>query len=301
MDADNALAKTRSTIKPMRPESIATEPLQVVTVCRARDLPILEMAAQALPRLIPFRDLRVVVPDADYRQIQRALGGGAQVISERSFVPRMSIDELRGFTGPGFPKMAGWYYQQFIKLQFAFLEQENDHYLIWDADTVPLRPMRFFDEQGRMLLTRAEESHQPYFETYRRLFGSEANREFSFIAQHMLVRKSFAREMLAAVEQNVQGAENWAWKIMRSLSGSGNNLFSEYETYGHYVKNRHPDSVKFVERPWYRVRARRQGNSAPSKDDLDNLAGKYDYAAFERVYTGWRRWMRRAIGLWDKS
>lgn len=266
-------------------------PLQVVSTCRARDLPILELTARQLPQLTSCKNLFVIAPDVDCRAIQKCLGKKAQVISEKDFLPTMSIQALREFRAPGFPNGAGWYLQQFLKLQFSFFEPANDHYLIWDADTIPMRPMRFFDDQGRMLLTKADENNVSYFETYRRILGSDPNREFSFIAQHMLVQKSVAREMLAKIEQFVPGEGGWPWKIMRSLpeSGRNSNLFSEYETYGHYVKNHYPERVQFITRPWLRKGARNIGRSFPSQRELIKLTQQYDYVAFERVYCGWRR------------
>ena len=65
----------------------------------------------------------------------------------------------------------------------------------------------------------------------------------------MLVQKSIAREMLTQIENSVPEKESWAWRIMHSLPEIDNNhLFSEYETYGHYLKNRYPDRVRFVDR-----------------------------------------------------
>ena len=263
--------------------------LQVLTTCRARDLPVFEITARQLVEQVPISGICVVAPDRDCCKIRSRLKGAVQVLPENEFIPGMTMSELRGLDVPGFPKGAGWYFQQFLKLQYAFVEPEDDYYLIWDADTVPLRPMRFFDGAGRMLLTQATEFHAPYFETYRRLFGEEAGREFSFIAQHIVVQKSVAREMLARIEQHVGGEGNWAWKIVRSLPRAGDNLFSEFETYGHYVKNHYPDRVAFVARPWLREGTQRVGGGVPSQSDLQNLAHEFDFVAFERATTGWRR------------
>lgn len=273
--------------------SMVNRPLQVVTTCRARDLPVLELAAARLPKLIPFAGLTVLAPQADCGLIRQRLGRTATVISEDGFIPGVKLSDLLGFKLPGFPAGAGWYYQQFLKLQFAFVEPQDDYYLIWDADTVLLRPMRFFDEQGRMLLTRATEFHRPYFDTYQRLFGEDANRECSFIAQHMIVQKSVVREMLGVIERRVPALGNWALKIMSVLEPVHPNLFSEYETYGHYIKNRYPDRIAIVERAWLRVIPKFFGRRMPSEARLNRLSKHYDYVSFERGYA-----KLRALKLW---
>ncbi len=272
-----------------RPEHLAERPLQVVTACRVRDLPVLEIAVVRLRQYLPFGGLKVVAPNQDCARIASRLEGRANVIPENDFVPDLTIEKLRGLQIEGFPKVAGWYLQQLLKLQFAFVDPDDDYYLIWDADTVPLRPLRFFNPAGQMLLTKAEEYHAPYFATYRSLLGTEPNRQFSFIAQHMLVQKSVAREMMSRIEQHLPGTGNWAWKLMRALPSTGKNLFSEYETYGHYIKNHYPDRVVFVDRPWQRAITQYTGQPIPTEKKLRDLAERYEYAAFERAYPGWRR------------
>jgi hypothetical protein len=291
MDANEAATgrvSAAAEIAPAASGRLKDLPLPILTTCKARDLPILEITARRLRETVACRALYVVAPETDCAKIGKALGALATVISESDFVPAMTLARLRALPVPNFPQAAGWYFQQFLKLQFAFVDSAEDYYLIWDADTVPLRPIRFFDAEGRMLLTKATEYHEPYFQTYRNLFGVDANREFSLIAQHMVVQKSIAREMLTRIEARFEGGDNWAWKIMRALPNAGDNLFSEYETYGHYVKNNFPDRVRFIDRAWLR-RQPSGGQGVPSERELRRLAGTYDYVAFERASRGWRR------------
>jgi len=274
--------------------SLAERPLAILTTCKRRDLPILEITARQLRANVPFRALYVIAPDRDCRAIRKTLGADAHVIPEDDFIPTMTMDQLRRLEIHRFPATgaAGWYYQQLLKLQFAFREPADDYYLMWDADTVPLRPLRFFDANGRMLLTTAAEYHAPYFATYRRLLGTVPPREFSLIAQHMVVQKSVARAMLARIEQHIAGPETWPWKIMRSLPPTGDNLFSEYETYGHFVKEFYPDRVRFISRRWRREAKQNEGCALPTPADLAALAQEFDFQAFERASRGWRRWSR---------
>jgi hypothetical protein len=268
------------------------QPLDVVTACHIKNLPILQLAAQNLPQFVPFKKLHVITARANFLAFAKALGPDVALIDEDTFIPGLTLAQLRTLAEPGFPKGAGWYFQQFLKFGFAFKETGDDHYLIWDADTVPLRPMEFFDGQGRMLFTKAGEHHRPYFETYRKLLRHDPRRECSFISQHMIVRKSILREMLQTIEQNFPGPENWAWKIMRQLAGTGTNRFSEYETFGHYVKNLHPDTAGIRELPWLRGGAQLV-STRPTAADLARLAADYVFVSFEvrrGHFMGWRQW-----------
>lgn len=276
----------------MAPESSVNSdsechPLQVVTTCRREDLPVLLLTVPKLFENLAIETLFVICPNRDCSAMTASLGSAAVVLSEDDFLPGMTSAALRNYGGHIPPKEIGWYFQQFLKLQFAYTEPEKDHYLIWDADTIPVRPLSFFNSQGRMLLTKAREYHVPYFETYKRILHEEPNRQFSFIAQHMLIQKSVAREMLERIAALAPDQRNWAWAILSSFQAHGPSLFSEYETYGHYIKNHYPERVEFVERKWLRKGAIYTSGWIPNEAHLRQLQLHYEYVAFERVSKTW--------------
>lgn len=272
-------------------DNLRRRPLDVVTACRPADLSILPLTLAGLRNNVPFRRLYVVTARSSFGKISRQLGADVELLDENELIPGMTIDQLRTLSVPGFPRGAGWYFQQLLKLAFGFGNTEDDYFLIWDADTVPLRSLEFFDESGRMLFTIASEQHAPYFETYRKLLGEEPDVEFSFISQHMIVQKSILREMLARIETRFSGPESWAWKIMQNLQGTSTNLFSEYEMLGHYVKNHYPSRAAFRELNWLREGALRT-RGKPSPQALARLAEQYDFVAFESAQMPVRRFVR---------
>lgn len=273
------------------PGSLCRRPLEIVTACRAADLPTLRLTAEFLARHVPFKRLWVITHRSNARRFSRTLGGLAEILDENEVVPEMTLEQLQLLPLPEFPRGAGWYFQQYLKLAFAFRNQEDDYYLIWDADTIPLRPLEFFDAQGRMLFATSAEFHPPYFDTYRKILGTEPHREFSFISQHIIVRKSIARQMLKQIEQHCPGDQNWAWKITHNLAGAGSNRFSEYETYGHYLKNAYPELAAFRQLPWLREGTQHL-SLRPSRAQLESLGRDYCFAAFEARHGRLRRAVR---------
>ena len=276
----------------MLKEDLRRHPLDVVTACRAADLPVLGLAFTALKKQVPLRRLHVITAPGNFAKYRRILGAEPELIDEDSFLPGMTLAEVSRLALPGFPHGAGWYFQQLLKLQFCYVRTEEEYYLIWDADTVALRPLEFFDKSGTMLLTIADEEHPPYFDNYRKLLGEEPRRECSFIAQHMVVRKAIVREMLGRIESHLPGNESWAWKIMRHLEGTHANLFSEYELVGHYTKNHYPQEVQFRRLPWLREGTQTIGG-IPSAKQLEALGREYAFAAFEAKHRPLRKWVRR--------
>ncbi|RYD83007.1 MAG: hypothetical protein EOP84_08555 [Verrucomicrobiaceae bacterium] len=215
----------------------------------------------------------------DFASFKNACGSQLTLWDEGDLVPGMTLPALRKLPLPFFPAGAGWYFQQFLKYGFHTVSNDDVHFLIWDADTVLLRPVEFFDISGRPIYTRAEERHPPYFETFKELFGVEMTQEFSFISQHQVINKHILREMLALIEQRSDG-KSWPWAIMDNLRGSGSNLFSEYETYGHYLKWKHPDEFALRDLSWTRHGGGNLG-LPPWKPVLNHLRKQYDFAAFE--------------------
>ncbi len=54
---------------------------------------------------------------------------------------------------------AGWYYQQFLKMQYAYV-CEDEYYMVWDGDTVPCRKINMFSaETGQPYLDLKHEYH----------------------------------------------------------------------------------------------------------------------------------------------
>jgi len=271
---------------------ITAPPVDVVAACLKRDLPLLSLAYKNLQRFVSMKQLHVITARRDFAHFENVLGREVVLLDENEMIPGVTLQALKVIPLARFSQGPGWYFQQLLKFQFAFHKPEDDHYLIWDADTVPLRPLPLFDAQGRMLLTKAEEFHRPYFQTYEKILGRPARREFSFIAQHMLIRKSILRELLGEIEHHCPGTENWAWKIMRNLAGEGSNRFSEYETYGHYLKEKHPGLAVFRDLPWLRRGASECGRH-PSAAALERLGETYFYASFEESEKFYRRTGRK--------
>jgi hypothetical protein len=272
-------------------------PIDVVTACLPRDLHLLRLAIPRLARFLPVRKIHVCAPRREFPRFHSTLGSDVVLLDEDEMVPGVRLAELRKLKLTGFPRGAGWYFQQLLKCGFAFLGGPEDSYLIWDADTVPLRKIELFDEAGRAFFTRAEERHAPYFENYERLLGWAPTPPCSFIAQHVVVRKAYMRAMLSEIEARIPGEENWAWKIMRTLQGTNSNLFSEYEFYGNYVSSIHPEEVVLRDLSWTRDGVR-LASFHPSEADLDRLAKKFDFVSFEAGRVPWRkvvRWIKARL------
>ena len=257
------------------------------SACHPRDLLTLRLSLPRIYSLIRPRHIWVACRSGWTLFSRLILGRSVSILNEDTMIPDMTLAALRELPVEPFPKGAGWYYQQLIKYSFSFHQPEVPYYLIWDADTIPLRPLSFFSSEGKSLLAESDELHLPYRESYQRLFLEEPPSGLkSFIAQHMMMKKAIVQEMLTTIDANFAGNESWAWKLMRSLPSKGLNLFSEYETYGWYSTLHYPDQISRINRRWLRDGISHLGYP-PTSAKLARLSASFDYTSFEANRASW--------------
>jgi hypothetical protein len=218
------------------------------------------------------------------------------LLDENELIPDMRLDDLRKHPLPFFPAGAGWYFQQFLKWAFASVCSPYEGYLVWDADTILLRPLSFQDTQGKTLLTPSTEYHEPYFQTFEALLGIRPRERCSFISQHQWIEVPILRELTGRIEQNSE--LSWPWQIMHNLRGTGSNLFSEYETYGHFCRTYHPESCSLRDLPWIRE-GRKLAGFPPDPAKMAALSNRFAFASFEsnRALKGFCvHWLRKLLG-----
>lgn len=166
------------------------------------------------------------------------------LIDEDNMVSGLSFAQVKQYLELHFQHSThiypGWYLQQFLKMGFALTPYAKDEYLIWDSDTIPLHKLCFKDN-NKYLLTVKTENHSPYFDTMQHLFGFGKLCDRSFIAEHMPINTNIMRELISRIEESTVPGMNWFEKIINATSGTDEQAFSEFETYGNYCIKYHPE------------------------------------------------------------
>lgn len=191
------------------------------------------------------------------------------------------------------PRRAGWYLQQFLKLAAA-AEPGTEWRLVWDGDTLPLRPLRLLTDEAtpRPLLAPREDRHPPYFRTIERLLGPGPLAPCSFIHEHLLMRRDLAAALLDSLRAE---GEPWALRVLAAVAEADlvPSGFSEFETYGAFVHRRDPQH--FALRP---LRSTRDAmvvlGPRPTAANLIALSNRFDLATFEARHRTSRRGRWRA-------
>ncbi len=164
--------------------------------------------------------------------------------------------------------ITGWYYQQFLKLEYA-KHCENEYYLTWDGDTIPCAEFSMFspghspesvpgapEAPRKPYFDMKQEYRQEYFETMEKLIpGMTKVLGPSFISEHMLFHKETVLRLTGAIEENPALAGGTFWeRILSTIGGDRmqDAAFSEFETYGTYVAMTNPSMYRL--REWHSFR-----------------------------------------------
>ncbi|MCR5595686.1 MAG: DUF6492 family protein [Lachnospiraceae bacterium] len=178
----------------------------------------------------------------------------------------------------------GWYYQQFLKMAYAYICDE-EYYISWDSDTLPLRKIKMFNDKGKPYLDTKAEYNPGYFRTIRNLFGLEKAYERSFIAEHMLFNKEYMLELINEISALKLDGDTFYEKIFHAIDIDNMKLgFSEFETYGTWLLNRHPNA--YAIRLWKSMRKANLfvDSHNLTEGDIKWLAKDYDAASFESYH-----------------
>ena len=89
------------------------------------------------------------------------------IFNENLLLPKNNLIKLFINYGINNTCRVGWYEQQFLKMEYSKI-CKNDYYLIWDSDTIPIKPVKMFDN-NKPIFDMKKEHHSPYFITLDKL------------------------------------------------------------------------------------------------------------------------------------
>lgn len=199
----------------------------------------------------------------DYALDQAGLSSKASYINENTLLKYddvytcMSKHLSNILQGDPLPRAAaGWYYQQFLKMIYAY-HCEDEYYMCWDGDTIPCKPFSMFQEgTNAPYFDMKHECHEIYFQTISQILpGMKKCIARSFISEHMLFNCELMKQLIEKIESNnnLPGEHFWE-KIIYAIPPEkiSESAFSEFETYGTFVAFTDPFLYKL--REWHSFR-----------------------------------------------
>lgn len=271
---------------PGHEKKLAAPIKRVVSVCEARDIRVWKVASERIARHIAAESYQLVCPDEQIALFREATHPAWEILGENAFTMDCTVAMIRGrVTGENVHRV-NWLFQQFVKINAIARSGlgDDDVVVIWDADTVPLRDMRFVENAtGRLLCYHGTERHLPYFKTIGALLGFGRMAEVSFIAQCLPLKAGWLRELLTEIES--RSGKPYAEAVLACLPGESGAEFSEYETIGSWMLCKHPDEVVFRDyNRWIRRGSSifpRTLNGRVARALFSVLSMRYDFVAIE--------------------
>jgi len=269
-----------------------------VLVAAGSDIPKSKNSILSLIKHTNITKFYLIFPEKDRKQaeiLKKDLGEfNVELITENNIYEGLNICKIKKILKnslPSWPEnhLAGWYFQQFLKMSFSLSEYcVYEKYLIWDADTILLRPI-VFEEGEKILFRQGNEYHKFYFKTMSRWLEPARHQSVSHISQHMLINSRHMRELIGVIEMS--GRVEWWAHIIETLSGENPFEFSEYETYSNYCLSQHGDKYISRKSNWFRFGHAYLGTGMPA-NKMVKLSKIYDFVAIEKWDTGLIRKIR---------
>ena len=136
----------------------------------------------------------------------------------------------------------GWYYQQILKISFIydFIEKRNENIIIWDADTIIIKKINFFNKNFSNNHGTTSYFHKAYYETNKSILKKLPPYYISSLAQFISITPLEQKFLKKKLSQNKKIGKKISEvlthiimqtvsKIHKQYNGS---LFSEYELIG---------------------------------------------------------------------
>lgn len=197
----------------------------------------------------------------------------------------------------GIPKgnRAGWYLQQFIKLGYA-TRCEDDYYVTWDMDTLPLNKIQFFDKDGKGYFFPSKENHTEYMDTLNTLLPGVFHKyssDYSFVNSFTVFHTQTVKEIIGKVEGSSCEGNYWWEKCMYAIAPNEINQsgFAEGEIFGNYAMEYHPElfSIRWMKQS---RRSAKFISLRPNEKQLAWAAKSYDVITLEPWNYKSDRWVR---------
>lgn len=252
------------------------------SVCSAKDIETWKVSSKYILENIESKNYLLVVPDDEVNVFRCVTDKRYSIVADSVYVGDLRKELLNycSVKYEGTPRV-GWYIQQFIKLAVLKESRSQENYLIWDADTVPLKKLKFFDIDGSVHFYVGNEHHLPYFESIRKSLGLEKLANCSFISQGFPCKGEWAESFFSQLEK--RSGKSWQQSIIESIDFNQLCGFSEYETLGTYLLHNFSGKMKIHPGQWSRDGMEIIGNPlninvSPYKEIISN----FDYISFEQ-------------------
>lgn len=270
--------------------------IQTISICSLNHKDVWRLTSSLLPQFVRADEYLVFVPGSEVEEFRKFTNPAISIRSQSELGKDYSQELFSRINIANNQNRFGWYLQQFFKIE-ALLTSSADYLVIWDSDCVPVGPIPVIDELGRpVFMSSAEEYNPPYFDSIKRLIGLDRTQNFSFVIPGFPIPKTWLREFEQLILEKHKG-KKWSEAIIDTTDFALFSGFSETETLGTFVANRHPNEWSTFQGNWERRGQKRFGYArkfSPESILKIGQEAKLDIISFENWDTrGFRLILKR--------
>jgi hypothetical protein len=231
---------------------LSNKKLNFFSTSLGKNIPLIKENYINLKKFYKNFNLYIVCPSKDLAQFQSELNfSNIQIINEDLFLSKSNFSKIfnKYFSKSNYFKKIkwreGWYYQQILKISFVFLffkKKNTKHLIQWEADTIILKKIVFFNKNKPIYYGTLFEKNESYFITLKELFGKLPKYYLSFTFQFSAlnfyaVNSLFLKLVNYRCIEKKESTPQWLSKaILQSIIKMHSNyhisLFSEQDFYG---------------------------------------------------------------------
>ena len=182
-----------------------------------------------------------------------------------------------------------WYYQQILKLTFVinFTNKTKGSIIIWDADTIILKKILFFEKKDSVNYGTTSEFHKAYYKTNQVLLNDLPKYFISSLAQFSSITPSeagFLIKKLSRIKYKNKNSAEWITDVIfKSITSAHQNyngsMFSEYELIGQSRLLKNYKNQKLISG----IRENLNGKLSKFQKNILIFLG-YSYVAYEHTH-----------------
>jgi hypothetical protein len=248
----------------------------LITLCCAKHIDVWKINSNQILKYIKSNKYTLIVPKLDLELFKKNTPEEYQVYSEDIYLSK-SVKILLNKKCKNISRR-GWYLQQFIKIASLRKIKNEDIFVIWDSDNIPLKKI-FFKKKKKILFYKSEEHHLPYFDFIRKVFKIEKKTKNSFVAQCLPCKGKWINNFFKYIEKNYN--ENWEDVFINNINFHSHSAFSEYETLGTFFYENFHKEMKFLKNNYQRYGYSEIKSLNNFFINEKRLSKKYDFISFE--------------------
>ena len=246
------------------------------------DLATFKLALPRIKKYLQPAKLILSVPDRDFERFKLEVTGQdwIDLRKDSDYFDSEKYERLHTIlTARGKGSKVNWYLQQLIKIEMLRTLEPDQLGVIWDSDTIPLRPIQFLSPQNKLKYFVSDEFHEPYFITNENILNISKQIECSFIAQCLPVYGYMVDSLISKLSKDGE----WWIHIINNLTEKHVLAFSEYEFLGSYIWKTYPAVTELNYSSWERNGFEKSFFYRDMEKFLEKMSSKYAFLAIEKI------------------